>query len=444
MVQNLVQKAHPYVLLRGNTYYFRFATPQHVRKLLPSFPKEIKRSLRTDSYSQAVSLIGQKLSIIKLIYMCTDEVLLDGLYCRLKDFSEQFRGIVELGLRKATEAAQRSIDRVSAVVRDVVHPEQWADIGSPLLSTVWTEFSAWKDWKPKLASSNQRMYENLKYFVGDLPVTRITKQGLREALALIAKLPLRNKKEYRGLSLSELSVLRVPEDDRVSGKYVREHLKLAQSLFSRYLVKEKDVLDKSPTDGLKWEYEDRRFASLSDKQVKLALLNSKEKPGWFQWFLLLAVYSGARRSEIAGLRAADFKLDDDSGRYYFILSHGKTKAARRRVPVHKALVREGLIEWLANADGLLFPIAKDNPNRVTDLFGTLLEESVNDMGERIVLHSVRHTFITKVRSAGVNDTLLQQVVGHEMTSAGITDRYTHTFPIKDTLKVVDSFDEYLY
>lgn len=49
----------------------------------------------------------------------------------------------------------------------------------------------------------------------------------------------------------------------------------------------------------------------------------------------------------------------------------------------------------------------------------------------------RHTFIAKVTPAGVSDALMQQVVGYEMTSAGITDRYTHTFPIKDVLEVID-------
>jgi len=59
MVQRLVQKKHPYIFLRGNTYYFRFATPSHVQRLIPAFPKEVKRSLKTDSYAHAVFLVGQ-------------------------------------------------------------------------------------------------------------------------------------------------------------------------------------------------------------------------------------------------------------------------------------------------------------------------------------------------------------------------------------------------
>lgn len=438
MVHKLVQRKHPYILLRGNTYYFRFATPQHVIKLYPSFPKEIKRSLRTDSYSQAASLVSQKLHIVRLITLCVEVALLGELYVKLKDFSALFVAAVDSGLRGANEAVgvvNEAVD-VSARTEPLLVDE------SPLLSEVWPEFTKWKSWKPKQAKSNQRIYENMLYFLGDVPVSSVTKQHLKGALISIAKLPLRNKSAYRKRPLSELVGMDVPSQDKVSGKYVREHLKMAQSLFNRYLVKETDLLNSSPTEGLKWEYEDARFACLDSSQVRRVLLGSKSKPEWFQWFILLSVYSGARRSEVAGLSVDDFKIDADSGRHYFVVLEGKTKAARRRIPVHNELLEAGLITWLDSVDGLLFPRARDNPNRATELFHTLLSESVSDVGERIVLHSLRHTFITKARSTGVNHTLLQQVVGHEKTGAGITDRYTHEFPLSAILCVVDSVSFY--
>lgn len=69
--------------------------------------------------------------------------------------------------------------------------------------------------------------------------------------------------------------------------------------------------------------------------------------------------------------------------------------------------------------------------------GQMLDRKVNDYGERLVFHSLRHTFITKARAAGINNVLVQQVVGHEKRGSGQTDRYTHTFQLKDVLKVVD-------
>jgi hypothetical protein len=88
----------------------------------------------------------------------------------------------------------------------------------------------------------------------------------------------------------------------------------------------------------------------------------------------------------------------------------------RAVPFHQQLIDSEL----------LFNV---NANRVTDLFNLIFDE-------RITLHSVIHTFITKARAAGVSNVLVQQLVGHEKSGAGQTDRYTHAFHLKDVLPVV--------
>jgi len=52
MVQKLVRNTKSYLLLRGRTYYFRYSIPLQARALCPSLPVEVKRSLRTDPYSE--------------------------------------------------------------------------------------------------------------------------------------------------------------------------------------------------------------------------------------------------------------------------------------------------------------------------------------------------------------------------------------------------------
>ncbi len=47
-------------------------------------------------------------------------------------------------------------------------------------------------------------------------------------------------------------------------------------------------------------------------------------------------------------------------------------------------------------------------------------------------------YITQSRAAGNSLDLVQQVVGHEKTTAGITDRYSHRLPVSDVLGVVDN------
>lgn len=432
MVRKLVHNRHPFIVLRGNTYYFRFVLPSHLRNLCPLLPKEAKRSLHTDSFSEAVYLVSQKLPLIKLLKKCTDDDQIRALWERLMDFSEVVNLCVDEKLKRLTGLPVES---------DVPSIEYKGDFkNGPLLSEAWGGFVSWKSWNDKRDKDNQRVFDNLFYFLGDVPVGDVSKADLKSALVSIAGLPQRNKKAYKNKPLSELVAMDIPDSDLVSGKYVKEHLKLAQGLFNSYLVREIDILTISPTEGLRWEYDDNRYASLTDAEIKQVIKSSETGPEWFQWFLKIAIYSGARRSEIASLRASDFKFCCDTNRYYFVIHKGKTQAARRMVPIHKCLVTMGLIQWIGDGSRLIFPVASGNLNRVTDNFNRLINEKYNDLGERKVFHSIRHTFITKARAKGVSNVIVQQVVGHEKSGAGMTDRYTHTFQLKDILGVVDSIE----
>jgi len=92
MVQKLVRNRKSYLLLRGRTYYFRCSIPSQARTLCPSLPVEVKRSLRADSYFEAVALISPKLELIKLLQRCADTELLKRLMASLLDFSAEFKG----------------------------------------------------------------------------------------------------------------------------------------------------------------------------------------------------------------------------------------------------------------------------------------------------------------------------------------------------------------
>lgn len=429
MVRKLVHNRHPFIVLRGNTYYFRFTLPSYLRRLCPSLPREAKRSLYTDSISEAVYLISQKLPLIKLLKMCIDDDEAKLLWGRLVDFSEVLGVSVGKKLKRLTELPVAS-DKTTMYGKVDLQK-------GPLLSEAWKDFVSWKSWNDKRTKDNQRVFDNLVHFLGDIPVGDVTKTDLKTALTSVSGLPQRNKKAYKNVSLPELAAMDIPDCDLVSGKYVKEHLKLAQGLFSSYLVREIGVLHTSPTEGLRWEHEDNRYASLTDAEVKQVIKSSETGPEWFQWFLKIAIYSGARRSEIASLRASDFKFCCDTNRYYFVIHKGKTQAARRMVPIHKSLVTMGLLKWVGSGSRLIFPIASVNLNRVTDNFNRLINEKHNDLGERKVFHSIRHTFITKARAKGVSNVIIQQVVGHEKSGAGMTDRYTHTFQLKDVLQAID-------
>ncbi|MFW5425782.1 MAG: DUF6538 domain-containing protein, partial [Methylophagaceae bacterium] len=229
MVHKLV---HNYLVRRGDTYYFRYRVPACIQDLCIGHSTEIKRSLRTDSYSTALAVVCKKLPLIKLIRSCRHTETIEQLYHELSDFSEK---------PTAIKSPNVSIKSKQTVLT---------------LSEAWLGFVKWKKWTEKQGKANQRVFNNLIFFLGDLPVNEITKPQIRSALNSIARLPQRNKKNYKHIPLEQLTRMEIPSVDIVSGKYVKEHLKLCQSLFSRYLRYELDLLSLPPTDGLRYDYQD--------------------------------------------------------------------------------------------------------------------------------------------------------------------------------------------
>ncbi len=51
MVQTLVQNNHRYLLLRGNTYYFRYVIPQHVRCFCPYLHRVLISDLQHEVFA---------------------------------------------------------------------------------------------------------------------------------------------------------------------------------------------------------------------------------------------------------------------------------------------------------------------------------------------------------------------------------------------------------
>ena len=69
------------------------------------------------------------------------------------------------------------------------------------------------------------------------------------------------------------------------------------------------------------------------------------------WGILIALYSGMRANEICQLKIKDFIKDPETEIYYFnITDNGqnqsiKNKSSKRQVPIHKILIKLGLISY---------------------------------------------------------------------------------------------------
>lgn len=162
------------------------------------------------------------------------------------------------------------------------------------------------------------------------------------------------------------------------------------------------------------------------------------------WAALIAAYTGARREEVAQLKASDIRETD--GVWYFAFcqdGNGKTEAATRIVPIHPALIDAGLLRYrdALSADSMLFPGLRARKSKGGKL-GPVLGDAFEGWRKRLGIvrpgvnfHSFRHTVGDRLRKAGVPEDDRAALLGHE--DERITSKvYGHDGPGLHRLAVI--------
>jgi integrase len=165
------------------------------------------------------------------------------------------------------------------------------------------------------------------------------------------------------------------------------------------------------------------------------------------WLPLLALFTGARRGELAGLTVADVVIDETTAHPVIILREDesrsrslKTPGSARTIPLHPELIRLGFVQFAderrrtARDKAWLFPeIAPDCKGGVsawTKWFSRYIRAiGITDASK--VFHSFRHLFKDALRAAKVpedlNDALMGQAtrgsVGRRYGARDIVTRY---------------------
>lgn len=138
---------------------------------------------------------------------------------------------------------------------------------------------------------------------------------------------------------------------------------------------------------------------------------------------LILFYTGMRTKEILTLKTKNIFFYE---RYF--ITGSKTKAGKnRKIPMHYLIYPVIKRQYLATNE-FLFPDISADTLRVK--FKNIVHDITKRDYDNINLHSVRHTFITKMqRIKDIKASLIKTIVGHSQSNV-TDDVYTH-YSVKD-------------
>jgi integrase len=177
------------------------------------------------------------------------------------------------------------------------------------------------------------------------------------------------------------------------------------------------------------------------------------------WGPLLALFTGARRAEVAQLLLRDVRQEATDTEPIWVIDISdddvqksvKSDAARRTVPVHPVLIEIGLLDYINEVKAekrgpQLFPHIEANKHgergnavgqawrRYLITRGLRSETQTDEDPDTLTFHSMRHTSIALLKKKKVSYDMRCQMVGHE--AGGQQDIYGGDTPVETLAEVV--------
>lgn len=225
----------------------------------------------------------------------------------------------------------------------------------------------------------------------------------------------------------------------IKGQSVKNLIAPLQALLN--VAVDAGKLKANPWAGLKIDTSDSttRLPWRTEDLKKLVETNNARSDAG-RWLLPLGLYTSARIGELAQLELTDIKQIDG---VWCIEVHDrrteghqnrtvKTKAGERLIPIHQHLIDLRFLEYVESArkagGRFVFPkFVQRGKRRPGDLAGLdflkLREGAGVELDERFTFHSLRHNGRSMLAAAGINEQIIDKLVGHE--SGTVQGRYTH-------------------
>ncbi|MBQ6449308.1 site-specific integrase [bacterium] len=212
--------------------------------------------------------------------------------------------------------------------------------------------------------------------------------------------------------LTELLTTRTPA---TINKYLQTY-----RLYSQYLI----ITNQASADSLTWINQFKYYRETPRQRLVFSsseLMNFLQFEDYYSMYFRLLARTGARPMEIACLHKADLDFANQT------LQIQKTKTGDgRTIPIPEDLV-DALYQHIQTNDSLwCFPLSRQ-PDHHLSLAGVRKNfrkrQTVLHLRAKLTPYCLRHTFITRLLSAGVPLFVVQAIVGHKR--ADTTQKYFH-------------------
>lgn len=148
--------------------------------------------------------------------------------------------------------------------------------------------------------------------------------------------------------------------------------------------------------------------------------------------VLMLLYSGVRVTELLDLKKENINLAER----YFDVIESKTDAGIRKVPISEK-VYPYYLYWMQKTDNKYLLTTPDDKHLTYRNFrDSYWDPLIKELGMTHLPHDTRHTTISMLAKAEVNQTIIKRIVGHS-GAMSLTERvYTH-FDIKQLVEAIN-------
>jgi integrase len=441
-------------LSRHGLYYARVVIPAPLRDRFPNNKREIRRSLKTGNRREAMkrarAVLVELDHMFQQLVVSADAVAIDRSDATPRSQLWQVGKLIPA--RNTLAAAPDTLPLAQSAPEPRSNDLTITEVAERYLAD-----KAARGLREKTLHEYRASLMLVAQALDDMPLLAVTRDHARDFRGKLMRLPSNMTKLYPGKTvLQVLEAKDLEQQPRMDTRTVNKTLGRFSGLCAWAVAD--DLIPKNPATGLEINtdrrpdeeaepFEHHELQAIFNGYIYSGSIPSRTKVYPYQfWLPLLGLYTGARINELCQLYLSDIKQVDDFW-VFSILDDEKDKqlkraTSRRLVPVHPALTKLGLIDYvtlLRNAGHkrlfLELPKRRDGYGQVASKWFARYRQRINIDKP---FHAFRHTVATHLKRMGHQEERVAEMLGHIRGRTESFRRYGKAYGPAALIEVIDS------